>query len=83
MQEIETYLARIKNNVTQFIKTRPIMDLCLVKVRSLGARFLKWWWEQEEIDLEGMRWEVREAEVDVDLDERQGELEEGDVETEK
>ena len=35
MQEVETYISRHQNTVTQFIATRPIMDLCLVAERIL------------------------------------------------
>ena len=30
LQEVETYISCLHNKVTQFIATRPIMDLCLV-----------------------------------------------------
>ena len=29
LQEVETYVSRLQNTVTQFIATRPIMNLCL------------------------------------------------------
>ena len=29
LQEVKTYVSRLQNTVTQFITTRPIMDLCM------------------------------------------------------
>ena len=36
LQEVETYLSRHHNTVTQFIASRPIMDLCLAVELSPG-----------------------------------------------
>ena len=41
---------------------RPIMDLCLAAKRRPGPRVKMRWWEQEGLDLEGMRTEAREKE---------------------
>ena len=38
------------------------MDLCLAAERRLGLRLAKRWWEQDGIDLEGVRTAAREAE---------------------
>ena len=38
------------------------MYLCLAAKRRLGPRVAMWWWEQEGLDLEGMRTAAREAE---------------------
>ena len=43
VQEVETHVARRKNTVTQFIATRPIMDLCMAAARRPGARVSKRW----------------------------------------
>ena len=29
LKEVDTYIAHLQNTVTQYITTRPIMDLCL------------------------------------------------------
>ena len=55
LQEVETYIARRQNTVAQYIATRPIMDLCLTEVRRPGARVLKRLWEQDGIDIEGIK----------------------------
>ena len=36
IQESEIYITRNQNTVTQFIATRPFMDLCLAAARILG-----------------------------------------------
>ena len=38
------------------------MDLCLVAERRQGPRMPKRWWEQGEVDVEGMRTAAWEAE---------------------
>ena len=73
MQEVETYVSHRQNNVTQFIATRPIMDLCLETVWNPGAWVLKRWWEKEGIGMEGI-WEAAQvAEVYRDLVDQAGE----------
>ena len=62
LQEVETYISCLQNTVTQYIETRPIMDLCLAGKRRPGARVAKRWWEQEGMDLVEMRTVDREAE---------------------
>ena len=55
----------------QFIATRLIMDLCLAAERHTGSLVAKWWWEQEGLDLEGMRmaaWEVEREEEEEETD---------------
>ena len=41
LQEVETYVSRRQNTVTQFIATRPIMDLCLATEQRPGPRVSK------------------------------------------
>ena len=53
LQEVDTYIARLHNTVTQFIATGPIMDLCLAAEQHPGMRVSKRWWEQEVFYLEG------------------------------
>ena len=43
LQEIDTYLSRFHNTVTQFIVTRPIMDLSLEAYQTPGTRVSRWW----------------------------------------
>ena len=54
-EEIGLYVTRRKNTVTQYIATRPILDLCERYVWRLGA-WASWkWWGQEGMDLEGSK----------------------------
>ena len=80
IQDIGTYVASCQNTVTQYIATRPIMDLCLVAGWHPWVQVLKRWWEQESIDLEGI-WEVvgvaGVAEVERDWVWRMGDKTEG------
>ena len=39
------------------------MDLCLAAARRTGSRVSKRWWDQDRLDLEGMRTEDWEAEL--------------------
>ena len=55
LQEPETYVYLQQNTVAQCIATKPIMDLCLAAKRRPGPRVAMRWWEQEGLDLEGMR----------------------------
>ena len=43
LQELETYLYFCKSIYTQFIATRPIMDLCLAVEQRTGSTVTKWW----------------------------------------
>ena len=62
LQEVETYISRLQNTVAQFIKIRPIMDLCLLAERRMGSRVPKRWWEQYGLDVEAMWTADQEAE---------------------
>ena len=62
LQEVDAYVYRRQNTVAQFIATRPIMDLCLAVEHRTGSRVAKQWWEQDSLDLEGMRTEAWGAE---------------------
>ena len=55
LQEVETYVSCLQNTVVQYIATKPIMELCLAVKRRPGTRVEMRWWEQEGLDLEGMR----------------------------
>ena len=43
LQEVEAYISLCQNTVSQFIATRPIMDLCLAAERRPGSRVAKRW----------------------------------------
>ena len=62
LQEVETYVSRSQNKVAQYIATKPITELYLAAKRRPGTRVSMWWWEQEGLDLEGMRMAAQEAE---------------------
>ena len=55
LQEVETYVYRHQNTAAQYITARKIMDLCLAAKRRPGPRVKTRWWEQEGLELEGMR----------------------------
>ena len=62
LQEVEIFISCHQNTMVQYIATRPIIDLCLAEKWKLGPRVSMWWWEQEGLDLEGMRTAAQEAE---------------------
>ena len=62
LKEVETYICHSHNTVTQFITTRPIMDLVLAALCRPGSRVANQWWEKEGLDFEGMRTVAQEAE---------------------
>ena len=49
------YVLNRQNTVSQYIVTRPILDLCEETVRRPGAWVSRIWWEQEGLDLAGAR----------------------------
>ena len=50
-EDIGTYVMRRQNTVTQYIMTRPILDLCDWSARRPGV-WVSWrWWEQDGLDL--------------------------------
>ena len=51
LQDIETYIYRRQNTVTQYIVTRTIMDMCIAAGRHLGTQILGMWWEQENLNM--------------------------------
>ena len=62
VQEVETYVSRRQNTVAHYIATRPIAELCLAAKQRPGQRVETRWWDQEGLDLEGMRTASQEAE---------------------
>ena len=64
-QDVETYVSLRQNMITQFIATRPIMDICLVVEQIPGPRVYKQCWGKYGVDVEGMRtaaWELERTE---------------------
>ena len=71
LHEVETYVYRCQNTFSQYIANSPIMDLCLVAKRRPGPRAETRWWDQEGLDLEGMRtaaWEAEQSEGEEETD---------------
>ena len=50
-EDIGAYITRRKNNVAQYITTRPIMDLCERSVQRPVTWVSQRWWDQEGLDL--------------------------------
>ena len=76
LQEVETYVSRRQNMVAKFIATRTIIYLCLAAEQRLGPMISMWWWEQDGLDMEGIRTTAREAEQtegEEDTDEKETE----------
>ena len=61
-------IIRRQNTVTQYIVTRPIMDLCEQATRRPGARVSWRWWEQTGIDLKGAQENAAEAAVETEME---------------
>ena len=55
LDDIRVYIARLQNTVTQYIMTRPIMELCLAAERRPVIRLLRRWWEQPPLYILGIR----------------------------
>ena len=72
LQEVETYVSRRQNTLAQYITTRPIMDLFLAAKQRRGPKVAMWGWEQEGLDLEGMRTADRDAEQTEGAEEMEG-----------
>ena len=47
LEEMETFISRLLNTVSQYIVVWHILDLCLEVERRSGSRFPKRWWGQE------------------------------------
>ena len=55
MEKIRVYTIRFQKKGTQYIETRPIMDLCLSEERNTGLRLSMQWWYQPALDILGIR----------------------------
>ena len=64
---METYIQQMQNTVTDYIATRPILDLCKAAERKRGTWVGIRWWEQEGLELAGER-ETTAAAAEVDDD---------------
>ena len=60
---MDTSVSCRQNTVAQYIATRPIMDLFLVAKWRPGPRVEMRRWEQEGLDLEGMRMAAPDVEL--------------------
>ena len=58
---IWTSILRRQNTVTQFIATRPILDLCKKANRQPSTWLARWWCEKTGIDWEGAQERVEAA----------------------
>ena len=54
VDEIGVYIAFRQNTVTQYIATRPIIDLCLMAERKPGLQISRQWWEQPALYILGI-----------------------------
>ena len=68
MVGIRTSILRRQNTVTQFIATRPILDLCEQATRRPGAQVSRRLWEQTGIDLKGAREKAAEAAAETETE---------------
>ena len=55
LEHIEVYINRHQNMVTQYISTRPIMDLCISVERNPVMRLSRQWWEKTALYILGIR----------------------------
>ena len=85
LEGIQKAVTRRKNTVTQYIATRPILDLCDQAMQRVGVRVSRRWWDQEEIELKAAKERATEAIAKASESESELELElksEAEVEAE-
>ena len=86
---IRKSVTRRQNTFTQYIATRPILDLCERATRRPGARVSWRWWEQTGIDLEGAKKQaaetttIPESESEEGSDEKANEDSDGEEESQR
>ena len=51
MEEVDTYILRLQNNVAWYIATRLILELCMVEYIRPVVRVSMIWWEQSRLEL--------------------------------
>ena len=54
--------------MSQYIATRPILDLCKQVTQRTGARVPQQWWEQTGIDLKGAREKAAAAAAEAEME---------------
>ena len=62
LHKVETYISRRHNTVAQFIASGTIMYLCLAAEWRLVPRVSMPWWEQDGVNVEGMKTAARKVE---------------------
>ena len=63
LTDVRTSINRRQNTVTQYIATRPLLELCEGATQREGARVTLMWWDQT-----GIEWEKAKArEVETEL----------------
>ena len=68
LEEVETYVLRRHNTITQYITTLLVLEICLEVERRLGARLAQRWWEMGFLYLGGVRAAERAAESEVEVE---------------
>ena len=61
LEGIRKAVTRRQNTVTQYIATRPILDLYEQAMQRVGVRVSRRWWDQEEIELKAAKERTAEA----------------------
>lgn len=64
LQAAYTYFPLHQNKFSQYITTRTILDLFLAAERNQGTRVYNRWWDQEGLELLGMRTVDQKAELE-------------------
>ena len=78
LEELETYVLGFQNDISQYIVTHLILEMCLAAKWWPGTRVACWWWEYVGIVLKvarvvaGLEDAVREREADLEMEERGG-----------
>ena len=69
LEEAKTYVLRRQRTITQYIATHPILELYMEAERRPGVWVSLRWWDQEVLDLEGVRLasQATDAEVEVEM----------------
>ena len=74
-KEIRVLITNRQNTVTQYIATRPLLELCEGAKQRGGARVTRRWWDQKGIDWETEKTRVSEtysvSETDTEEEEAQ------------
>ena len=68
LTDVHTSIHRRHNTVTQYIATRPLLELCEGAKKREGARLTQRWWDQSGIDWEKAKAKETETESASDSD---------------